>query len=180
MPRSTESPNSFARSRSLLFMVTCGVLILAGIACDAGKNPTGDLLAEVIPYTEDWRPDRSIQAAFLMQKSDCDGNLNMLGLMRRDRVQDLIDLRVIWYVGAVEDSSYIRSELPPWASEVPLVPASERLSRAMIQLGHRSSPILVVLDQMSRVRLVTQSPRSPREFAGLRMVIEGMTWIEEL
>lgn len=180
MPRPTECPNGVARSRSLVLMATCGVLALAGIACDTGKNPMGDLLAEVVPYTESWRPDRSIQAAFLMQKSDCDGNLNMLNLMRRDRIQELIDLRVIWYVGAVEDSSYIRSELPPWASEIPLVPATERLSRAMIQLGHRSSPILVVLDQMSRIRLVTQSPRSPREYAGLRMVIEGLTWIEEL
>jgi hypothetical protein len=47
-------------------------------------------------------------------------------------------------------------------------------------MGHTSTPALVVLDQSQRVRFATQSPRSPREYAGLRRIIEGLTWIEEL
>ena len=47
-------------------------------------------------------------------------------------------------------------------------------------LGHTTTPALLVLDQEGRVRFTTQSPRSSREVAGLRRIIEGLTWIEDL
>ena len=49
----------------------------------------------------------------------------------------------------------------------------------MREVGCRAG-VIEVLDQEGRVRFTSQSPRSPREFAGLRQIIEGLTWIEEL
>jgi hypothetical protein len=39
---------------------------------------------------------------------------------------------------------------------------------------------MLVADAEGRVRFATQSPRSSREVAGLRRIIEGLTYIEEL
>lgn len=123
---------------------------------------------------------RPLQSAVLLQAIDCTGNLRMLHLLHRLPVRDRIQLAVLWYVGPASDTLLIRRLLPNWTSAIPLraVPAHVRADLA--RMGHTSTPALVVLDQSQRVRFATQSPRSPREYAGLRRIIEGLTWIEEL
>jgi hypothetical protein len=63
---------------------------------------------------------------------------------------------------------------------IPLRPAPRHVVHQFAALGHTSTPALLVLDLEGRVRLATQSPRSSREVAGLRRIVEGLTWIEEL
>ena len=121
----------------------------------------------------------ALHAAVLLQAKDCTGNLRMLHLLHRRAVRRSIQLSVIWFVGAPNDSVAIRSLLPGWTRRTPLHVAPLSVVQALAQLGHTSTPSLVVLDQDRRVRFVTQSPRSSREVAGLRRIIEGLTWLED-
>jgi hypothetical protein len=154
---------------------------LAGVAVDAAQVRRVPALRESVGrYVSPASPDRPIQAAFILQKSDCTGNLRMLDLLRRQSVRDRIALAVVWYAGPPTDSTFIRSALPQWARHVVLAPLPRVVLSELQRMGHESTPMLVVLDQRARIRLATQSPRSPREFAGLIRIVEGLTWIEEL
>lgn len=155
--------------------------LLVGVAAQAApQHAIADSIhAESLAVMSDTRQAK-IQMGFLLQAADCTGNLRMLHLVHRRGVRDALQLNVIWFVGAANDSTVIRGLLPLWARRVPLRLASPPLLRSLRQLGHTSTPTLVVLDQAGRVRLATQSPRSSREVAGLRRIIEGLTWIEEL
>ncbi len=156
-----------------------------GIACDnrrasAASSNGNSMVVDIAQYTEPWRQERPIQAAFVLQKKDCSGNLGMLDLLRRSRVRDVLSMRVLWYVGPATDTSDIRSSLPEWTKDVPLEPIPMSMILSLRGLGHQSSPMLIILDQEDRVRLVTQSPRTSRESAGLLRVIEHLTWFEDL
>jgi len=122
----------------------------------------------------------AVQAAVLLQLSDCSGNLRMLHVLHRGATRRSIRLAVIWYVGPTSDSTAIRTELPSWTAAIPLRPAPTAVVRQFASLGHTTTPTMLVLDQDGRVRFTTQSPRSSREVAGLRRIMEGLTWIEEL
>jgi hypothetical protein len=165
----------------IAWMCAAVVGLFAGIAGRAAPQQT---IGEAIRVESSAFPKDTgrvkIQTGFLLQAADCTGNLRMLHLLHRRQVRDALQLNVIWFVGAARDSTLIRGLLPLWAQRVPLRQASTSLLRGLRQLGHTSTPALIVLDQAGRVRLATQSPRSSREVAGLRRVIEGLTWIEEL
>lgn len=167
------------------------LVLLASAVIDARRAAPSPTIAQSIEARPPHRasahlasPERRIarplQSAVLLQAIDCTGNLRMLHLLHRLPVRDRIQLAVLWHVGPASDTLLIRRLLPSWTSAIPLhaVPAHVRADLA--RMGHTSTPALVVLDQSQRVRFVTQSPRSPREYAGLRRIIEGLTWIEEL
>lgn len=126
------------------------------------------------------RRGEPIRVAMLMQLSDCSGNLRPLSLLWEPGVAARMTLFTIWFVGPASDSTQIRAGLPARARNVPLVHAPPAVVRELQRLGHRHTPVLVAYDQEGRVRLTTQTPRSPREYAGLRRILEGLTWIEEL
>lgn len=165
-------------------------LLFAGVLLDTVRTDRGRLLSagphaagirsEFAPYLPKMLPGAPIQAAVMLQLSDCSGNLRILDLLHRTSVREQLHLAVLWYTGNVQDSSRIRTLLPLWTSHTPLRPLPTAVYRELAGLGHNSTPMLVVLDQNGRVRFTTQSPRSSREFAGLRNIIEGLTWIEEL
>ena len=156
-------------------------LLLAGVLVDTARAaPHNGLRRTLAPHVEPFLPGARIQTAVLLQRSDCSGNMRMLDLLQRADVRDQLRLAVIWHVGPSSDTMAIRALLPAWTRAVALRRAPTAAINELRQLGHASTPLLVVLDQEGRVRLTTQSPRSPREFAGLRRVIEGLTWIEEL
>jgi hypothetical protein len=161
-----------------------GLMLTAGVAYDAVRaTPVPRLaqsLTDVPSAVRTGSPRRPIRAGVVLQASDCTGNLGMLKALNRGAVRDAIELGVLWYVGPASDSLVIRPRLPAFARTVPLKQATGALLNDLARLGHTSTPVLIVLDQANRIRLVTQSPRSSREVAGLRRIIEGLTWIEEL
>jgi hypothetical protein len=160
---------------AVLFVAT------AGIAFDAAQSRQQEELPRLLaPFVGQAMIGRPIHTAVLLQKEDCMGNLRILDLLHRRKVREQLQLRVIWYAGPRSDSTWIRAALPGWTRSVPLVPATTDVLASLARLGHTSTPTLIVLDQSARIRLVTQSPQSPREFAGLARIIEGLTWIEEL
>ena len=161
------------------------MVLLAGVAVDAVRAAPSRTIAQTMsPFTTNRSttvsPARPMQAAVLLQAVDCTSNLRMLHLLHRPAVRSGLALSVIWFVGPSSDSMAIRALLPAWTSAIPLRVAPRALLKELGRLGHSSTPALVVLDQAGRVRFTSQSPRSPREFAGLRRIIEGLTWIEEL
>ncbi len=175
-----------SRTPSLWHWVLAGMtLSLAGVGFDAVRAvPSRPLSSEMRPFlpASHTRSNQStaVHAAVLLQLADCSGNLRMLHVLHRGPSRERMRLAVIWYVGPASDSLAIRSQLPAWTTLVPLRPAPRGVVRELAELGHRTTPALIVLDQEGRVRFTTQSPRSSREVAGLRRIVEGLTWIEEL
>lgn len=175
-----------SRAPSLWHWVFAGLtLSLAGVGFDAVRAvPSRTLTGAIQPFlaatsTRTNRPT-AVEAAVLLQLADCSGNLRMLHVLHRGQSRERLRLAVIWYVGSAADSQAIRSQLPAWTTRVPLRPAPRGVVRQLAELGHRTTPALIILDQQGRVRFATQSPRSSREVAGLRRIVEGLTWIEEL
>lgn len=172
------------RTPTLWHWVVAGLVVsLAGVGYDVVRAMPQDALPDAIRRYTPAAPasdSTTIQAAVLLQLSDCSGNLRMLHVLHRGATRRQIRLAVIWYVGAVSDSTAMRRELPAWTVAIPVRPAPSSVVRELASLGHTSTPALLVLDQEGRVRFTTQSPRSSREVAGLRRIIEGLTWIEEL
>ena len=156
-------------------------LLLAGVLVDTARaTPAGGVRRAIAPYLLPPLPATPIQAAVVLQRIDCNGNLRMLDLLHRPSVRANMRLAVIWYAGPVNDSIAIRALLPAWTATVALRPLPQGAWNELNLLGHNETPTLIVLDQDGRVRLTTRSPRSLREFAGLQRIVEGLTWIEEL
>lgn len=166
-------------SGAVLAVLSVSVLIDTRRAAPAGSLPAS--ITRHVASTSDTPFTRAapVRAAALLQAKDCTGNLRVLHLLNRANVRDNLMLSVIWYVGPVADSTIIRALLPAWTAAIPLRPVPRDVQRDLARLGHTSTPLLVILDQEGRVRFTSQSPRSSREFAGLRRIIEGLTWFEE-
>jgi hypothetical protein len=168
-------------SGAVLVVLSAGVLFDTRRAVPAATIPAS-LTASIHPaHTLGARLTlgEPVRAAVLLQAADCTGNLRILHLLNRRGVREGLQLSVIWYVGPAEDSMTIRPLLPSWAAQVPLRTAPPSVVKERARLGHTSTPLLVVLDQEGRVRFTSQSPRSSREFAGLRRIVEGLTWFED-
>lgn len=165
--------------RLLTWAGATAVLVLAGVLMDARRapRPVPDSMLQPVSRADD---GVALSAAVLLQKRDCTGNLRVLELLHRADLPERLRLRVIWYVGQADDSIAIRRALPRWTRDTPLRRATRRTVDELAELGHRSTPVLVLYDIEGRVRLATQSPASSREFAGLRKAVEGLTWYEGL
>lgn len=156
------------------------VLLLVGALWDAVRaTRLAAGRASLLSASTVTTPGTPLQSAVLLQESDCTGNLRVLDVVHHPALADRLSLTTLWFVGPVSDSTRIRALLPSWTRTVPLRAASRAITREFARLGHTTTPVLVLYDQQGRVRLTTQSPRTPREFAGLRRAIDGLTWMEE-
>jgi hypothetical protein len=164
------------------WVLAIGTLALGGVLLDSIRSPRTSALRREVLATghRDADPDARLRSAVLLQRSDCSGNLRLFELLHRGDIRERLRLGVIWYAGSPADSTDIRTLLPRWTANTPLRPVPRPVLAELASLGHRSTPLVVLFDQEGRVRLTSQSPRSPREFAGLRRALEGLTWIEEL
>jgi hypothetical protein len=167
--------------RSVRWIGVPVLLLLAGALCDAGQSvPKGGVRRAAEPHTLPFVPGAPVQLAVLLQRQDCESNLRMLEILRAAPVRQRVHLSVLWFIGDMRDSTEIRRLLPAWTARTPLRSAPLAVVRQLRQLGHHHSPVLIAFDELGRIRLVSQSPASPREYAGLRRIIEGLTWIEPL
>ncbi len=175
-----------SRAPTIAHWVLAGLAVsFAGVVYDAARAIPQRTLREALQQYEaaavdSAPPPAHVSAAILLQLRDCSSNLRMLHVLHRGSTRDRIRLAVIWYAGPVGDSVSIRAELPSWTANTPLRHAPMAVLTQFADLGHTTTPALVVSDLEGRVRFTTQSPRSSREVAGLRRVIEGLTFIEEL
>lgn len=168
-------------TRPFHWIAGASFLLLAGVAVDAARASRGAglTLRTAIPPLADGRTRPAVRAALVLQRRDCSGNLRLLHWLRAPALASGMALSVLWYAGPPADSAAIRALLPAWSAAVPLRPVPDPVVRDLRALGHRATPVLVVLDADDRVRLVTQAPRSPREAAGLRRALEGLSWFED-
>ncbi len=156
-------------------------LTLAGVVIDAVRaKPDASLPAAMAPFAPPATIDAApLSTALVLHADDCPGNFRMFNLLHRADVRTAVALTVIWYVGAPADSVRIRQALPAWMAQVALRQVPMHVTRELARLGHRTTPVLLMLDDAGRLRLATQSPRSGREFAALQRIITGLTWSEE-
>lgn len=168
-------------ARRLSWMAGASLLLLAGAAVGAARaSRRGPApLPRAIPPLSPSSAVPVVRAALLLQRRDCSGNLRWLHWLHTPPLASGIGLAVLWYAGPATDSTAIRSLLPAWTATVPLRPVPKAMVRDLRALGHTATPVLMVLDADDRVRLVTQAPRSPREAAGVRRALEGLTWFED-
>lgn len=174
------------------WVIAVFVVSLAGVGIDAVRAKPATSLASAI--TDAHTPTahtplanastarngvEPLRAALVLQASDCTGNFRMFNLLHRHDVRGAIGVVVIWYVGADADSLAIRAAMPTWMRDAELRRAPPAVLFELSRMGHRTTPVLLMLDDSGRLRFATQSPRSAREFAGLQRIITGLTWTEE-
>src|SRR6188768_3778885 len=131
----------------LRWIVAAFALLLAGVLIDTARAaPAGGLRSSLAPYVGTLMPGAPIQAAVLLQRTDCTGNTRMFDVMNRPDLRERLHLAVLWYVGADQDTSAIRALLPAWTHHTPLQRVPHAAISELTRLGHRSTPILIVLD----------------------------------
>lgn len=168
--------SGFPRWALLLGIIASASLVGVSLA-HRWRSGLSDALASVASARG---PGARVQAAIVLQLADCSGNLRVLHLLHLPSVESRLSLAVIWYQGPPSDSSAIRARLPAWTRASPLRPVPAGVVRDLARMGHRTTPLLLAVDENGRIRLVTQSPRSAREVAGLRRIVEGLTYREDL
>jgi hypothetical protein len=119
--------------------------------------------------------DGPVLAAYVVfQLADCDGNLRVLRLLQRRTLRDRVPLAGLAFVGSDAELDRARGRLPAAARTLPIRRATGSLVSLLARLGHRATPIVVVLDAEQRVRFVTGVPRSPRAYVGLARVLSTL------
>ena len=167
------------RVRKWVLIACAGGGTFLATVCSTGRRADG-LPQALHPFLVPPTPGQPIQAAVVLQRADCSGNLRVLDLLHTPRVAPSLRLAVLWFAGPASDSSAIRRALPPWTVGIPLRRVPRSVLRDMRRLGHHETPLHIVLDDDGHIRFTSRSPRSLREFAGLRRIVEGLTWIEAL
>ncbi len=119
-------------------------------------------------------PGAALDAYVVFQLADCQGNLRMLDLLRRRGLRDRVALAGLAFVGSDAELERARSRLPVGARSVPIRRATRASIDLLAGIGHRTTPILVVLDAERRVRYITGAPRSPRAYVGLARVLASL------
>jgi hypothetical protein len=118
--------------------------------------------------------DAALDAYVVFQLADCDGNLRVLDLLRRRAMRGRVTLAGLAFVGSDAELERARSRLPLGARSVPIRRATRASVDLLAGIGHRSTPILIVLDAERRVRYITGAPRSPRAYVGLARVLASL------
>jgi hypothetical protein len=162
-----------------LAVVACTVALLArrrDAAPLAEELGAARVAAAADPLAGGRQPARgaALDAYVVFQLTDCDGNLRVLDLLQRHGVRDRITLAGLAFVGSHAELERARSRLPLRARSVPIRRATRASIDLLAGIGHRSTPILVVLDAERRVRYVTGAPRSPRAYVGLARVLASL------
>jgi hypothetical protein len=124
----------------------------AGVRSDRPAARLGDLLRPAAGASQ-----VPLHAYAVMQLGDCTGNLSFLSLFRRPRVARGVRMAGILLGGAgtVADA---RRALGPSLASLAVIDVDDRLEGALVAVGQRATPFLVVLDRMGAVVFSSPAP----------------------
>jgi hypothetical protein len=105
-----------------------------------------------------------MHAIVVAQRADCSGNMAMAEVLTRRRIAPHVASRTVLIAGTAADTVAIRAHLPSSlrAARLRLLEAPERAW--LLAAGHGATPLLLLLDERRRIRLVAPVPEGPSSF----------------
>ncbi len=173
MPSIHRSSWSTARRPLLHF---AGALLAALALFTAGTRARstphvgrlGDVLRPVAGASQ-----APLHAFAVMQLGDCTGNLSFLSLFRRPRVAGGIHMAGIVLAGRGTVAE-ARRALGPSLASLAVIDVDPRAEAALVAVGQRATPFLVVLDRMGAVVFSSPAPRSAESQVALGRILQQL------
>ena len=160
--------------RSLLHFA--GALLAAAAIFVAGAQarsvPPSARLGDLLRPAQSRAPS-PLRAYAVMQLGDCTGNLSFLSLFRRPRVAHGIRMAGILLAGEGTVAE-ARRALGPSLASLAVVGIDHRVEGALVAVGQRATPFLVVLDRMGAVVFSAPAPRSAESQVALGRVLQQL------
>jgi hypothetical protein len=154
----TRKAEQLAMSLAITVVVACTLGVLA-------HHPRDAAFQQLLHLAEDH--DARWSAYVIFQAADCESRLDFLALFDRAAIVSRVRARQLVFVGDASDLARIERDFGPRAHGLPISLADDRLGAALGQIGARTTPMLVLLDDSGAVRFVSPGPRTPTEYVGL-------------
>lgn len=113
----------------------------------------------------------SMHAVVVAQLQDCNGNLSIASMLSRAAISRAVPFRAVLIEGTPADTTYLRAKLPKSLKRaaIHLLQGSER--DALNAMGHYATPLLLLFDSRSRLRIVAPVSSDPVEVVAIRRAI---------
>ena len=95
-----------------------------------------------------------MQLVVVAQPRDCEGNLAFAGTFAHARLGGRLHVRGLLIEGTAADTLGLRARLPRALLNVPMALLQTRERETLLALGHRATPIFLLLDGESRLLAV--------------------------
>lgn len=92
-----------------------------------------------------------MQLVVVAQRRDCNGNLSFASTFTNRRLRGRVVPRQLLIEGLASDTLGLRARLPRGLKDVPLALLSSRERETLLALGHRATPLFLLLDAESRL-----------------------------
>jgi hypothetical protein len=113
-------------------------------------------------------------AVIVAQKKDCNGNLGFASLLARTDISASIPHRVVLVDGTPDDTAQLRARLPRALTTATIAMLQRNQRHALLAIGHRATPVLLLFDAHARLRLSATVSPDPVEVVSLRRAIKHL------
>ncbi len=105
-----------------------------------------------------------MHAVVVAQREDCRGNLAMAEVLARPRIAPHVMTRTVLIAGTATDTVGIRTHLPSSLRTARLQLLEQPERAWLLAAGHGATPLLLLLDERRRIRLVAPVPEGPSSY----------------
>ena len=141
--------------------------IIAVLACTLALvvAPRPAALAEVLPAGRS-QADQPFHGLVVLQPQDCLSSVEFLRVVQRPEIRRAVQVEAV-VIGSRAAADSAGALLDALGISMRVHQGDGRTLAALASLGHRSTPILVVLDRTRAVRLASASPSSAGDYRAL-------------
>ena len=101
------------------------------------------------------------RGVLVVSPGDCNGNLKLPGLMLRGPRNAIREQLEIVVVGNSQDTLQLREALPAMIRRNRMRLLRSEEHQMLVSIGHRGTPVLLLYDEASRLRLATHTDADP-------------------
>lgn len=113
----------------------------------------------------------SARAVVVVQLQDCNGNLGIASMLSRAEISSAVPLRAVLVEGTASDTGYVRAKLPKSLRRAAIHLLQQNERDALNAMGHHATPLLMLFDARSRLRIAAPVSADPVEVVAIRRAI---------
>jgi hypothetical protein len=150
--------------RDMMLTAVVVVVLACTLALVTAPSPT-PALAEALPAggLQRGQPFRGI---VVLQPADCTSSVEFLRAVQRPEIRAAVPVEAV-VIGSTAEVDSAGALLDALGISMRVHQGDRHTLAAVAGLGHRATPVLVVLDHTNSVRLASASPASAGEFRAL-------------
>ena len=139
---------------------------------DADRHPMGAPFARLFPGADTgMTASTAMRAVVVAQLQDCNGNLGVAAMLSRAAISPRVPLRAVVIEGSAADTADLRGKLPRSLKRAAIHLLQQNERDALNALGHHATPLLLLFDSRSRLRLVAPVSADPVEVVAIRRAV---------